>query len=213
MDTPKILNDIVQYLKNISFKISENVEGEGRAGSLNDESSIKKLLFSCEEFKKYIYKVPPRRFGDILVEDPGSGQIYVVNIKTSLGGTDNVTSKLGFLYAFTDIKYEDLPSRIDWKTFDRLLKKHKADIPNKDYWFLCVNKNDTQDILIRGCKQINYYKENPTNFLQVDWKKEKTSPPANRTYEEAYDIIIMGIIRCYMKSFNNLPDDWKNYLK
>lgn len=208
---PKVLNDIVQFLQAAKIQISEKVEGEGRGGSLKDEGTIKRLLQAQPKFKNHVFDVPPRRFGDMLVKDYKTNQMHVVNIKTSIGSADNATSKMGFLYAFTDIAYDELPGSMNWRKFDQLLKSRRADIPNKDYWFLCVDKNDTSNVMIRGCKQINFYGENanPSNLLQINWSKEKTVPPANRTYDQAYDVIIMGIARCYAKAFANLPDDWK----
>lgn len=211
---PKILTDIVEFLKTAQIQISEKVEGEGRGGSLKDEGTIKRLLQSHTKFKDYVFDVPPRRFGDMLVKDYKSDMLYVVNIKTSIGSSDNATSKMGILYAFTDLTYDELPGSMNWKKFDKLLKERAADIPDKDYYFLCVDKNDTKNIIIRGCKQINCYGENanPSNLLQINWSKEKDLPPKERTYDEAYDTIVMGIARCYVKAFNNLPNSWKNLI-
>lgn len=208
---PQILNDVVNALKLAKIEISEKVEGEGRGGSLKDEGTIKTFLQEHAELGAYIHDVPPRGFGDMRVEDPDTGEIYVVNIKTSIGSTDNATSKIGFLYAFTDLTYEDLPGSMNWKKFNTLLAEHKADIPNKDYWFLCVDKNDSSNVMIRGAKQIVNWGENanPANLLQINWTKEKKCEPAYRTYDEAYEVIINGIARCYKKAFNNLPDEWK----
>jgi hypothetical protein len=64
--------------------------------------------------------------------------------------------------------------------------------------------------MIRGAKQINCWKENanPANLLQIAWKKEKALLPVERTYDEAYDVLVGGIKRCYTKSLRKLPDDW-----
>ena len=96
---------------------------------------------------------------------------HVVNIKTSIGSTDNATSKIGFLYALTDMEPEEMPGNMNWKKFIELLNERESDIPLKDYWFLCVDKKDSSNVLIRGAKQINCWKENanPANMLQIDW--------------------------------------------
>ena len=212
---PKVLNDIVDVLRAEKIKISEKVEGEGRGGSLNDEGTIKRFLQSHSELKSYIFDVPPRGFGDMLVLDYDGFTYHVVNIKTSIGSSDNSTSKIGFLYAFTDIKYEELPKSMNWKKFHKLLNDRKADIEEKDYWFLSVDKNDSSNVLIRGAKQIVNWIENanPANLLQINWSKEKNCEPAVRTYEQAYDVIINGIVRCYKKAFNNLPEEWIEEIK
>lgn len=209
-NAPKVLNDIVEVLKAEKIKISEKVEGEGRGGSLNDEGTIKRFLQSHKKFKDHVFDVPPRGFGDMIVLDYDKTTKHVVNIKTSIGSSDNSTSKIGFLYAFTNISYDELPKSMNWKKFDKLLKEKKADIPGRDYWFLSVDKNDSSNVLIRGAKQIVNWCENanPANLLQINWTKEKACGPAIRTYDEAYEVIIGGIVRCYKKAFNNLPDEW-----
>jgi hypothetical protein len=211
---PKILNDVVIAVSNARMVLSENVEGEGRGGSLVDEGLIKKLLVS-KFGEKRIMSVPPRGFGDILVLDYDDKTLHVVNIKTSLGSSDNGTSKLGFLYALTDIDYYDLPKSINWKKFHSLLKTRGKDIKNKDYWYLCIDKNDTGKVIIRGSKQIVNWVQNANtaNLLQINWTKERECEPANRTFEEAKSVIVGGIINCFKKSFNNLPTEWQDIIK
>lgn len=203
---PKILVEVAEALKNAKVEISEKVEGEGRGGSLKDEGTIKKYLQ-----KKFgtdvILDVPARGAGDILVKDGDT--IHPVNIKTTFGSTDNATSKIGFLYALTDIDYYDLPKSMGWKKFSALIKERKADIKGRDYYYLCVDKNDSSNVLIRGAKQINCYRlnANPSNMLQIDWKKEKELPPVERTYDEAHETLVGGIKECIKKFINNLPED------
>lgn len=212
---PKVLNDIVDVLKKEKITISEKIEGEGRGGSLNDEGTIKRFLQSHSKFKSHVFDVPPRGFGDMLVLDYDGKTHHVVNIKTSIGSSDNSTSKIGFLYAFTDIAYDALPKSMNWKKFNKLLKEQKADIQGRDYWFLSVDKNDSGNVLVRGAKQIVNWCENanPANLLQINWNKEKSCDPADRTYDEAYEVIIGGIVRCYKKAFNNLPEEWIKEIK
>ena len=52
---PKVLKDIENYLKNYQIDIHENVEGEGRGGSLNDEGTIKRVLSNSTKFKNHIF--------------------------------------------------------------------------------------------------------------------------------------------------------------
>ena len=211
---PSILNDVVNALKSEKISIADKIEGEGRGGSLQDEGTIIRFLQSNEKFGKNILNIPPRGFGDMLVVDYDQKTFYVVNIKTSIGSSDNATSKLGFLYAFTNLTYEELPRSMGWKKFHALLKERKADMPNKDYWYLCVDKNDSSNVMVRGCKQIANWVENanPANLLQINWKKEKLSDPVNRTYDEAYDVIVNGISRCFRKTFDNLPEEMKEVI-
>jgi len=202
---PKILEDITEIISEEKIAISEAVEGEGRGGSLKDEGTIIRFLKDNPKLGKYILSEEARRFGDMTVLDYNGKTKYVVNIKTSIGGCDNATSKIGFLYALTDMEPEELPGNMNWKKFIELLNERKADIPTKDYWFLCVDKKDSSSVMIRGAKQINCWVENPhpANMLQIAWNKEKKMLPVERTYDESYDILIGGIKRCIEKFHAN----------
>ena len=207
---PKILEDVAEAVRKEKIAISEAVEGESRVASLKDEGTVIRFLKSDPVLGEYILSEKARKFGDMLVLDYDGITEYVVNIKTSIGSSDNATSRIGFLYALTDIEHEELPGNMNWEKFDNLIKSRKADIPTKDYWFLCVDKNDSSNVMIRGAKQINCWKENanPANLLQIAWKKEKALLPVDRTYDEAYDVLVGGIKRCYTKALRKLPDDW-----
>jgi hypothetical protein len=207
---PQILIDIVEWLKSYQIQISEAVEGEGRGGSLKDEGSIKKALWDSP-YKDKILDEQARRFGDMTVLDY-NGDKHVVNIKTSLGGTDNCFSKCGLVYALTDLEAEQLPCQMNFMKMNELIINHKADLPQKDYWFLCVNKRNSSEIMVRGAKQISNWvvNINPSNILQINWKKEKLCEPVGRTWDEAYETIIGGVKESLNRFWNNVPDEWKN---
>jgi len=206
---PKILKDVAEIIRKEKIVISEAVEGEGRGGSLKDEGTIIRFLENDPILGEYILSEEARRFGDMTVLDYDGETKYVVNIKTSIGKNDNATSKIGFLYALTDMEPEEMPKNMNWKRFMELLNDRKADIPTKDYWFLCVDKNNSSNVMIRGAKQINCWTENanPANMLQIGWKKEKELAPIERTYDESYEVLVGGIKRCIAKFFDNLPED------
>jgi len=206
---PQILKDVAEAIRKAKITISEAVEGEGRGGSLIDEGTIIRFLMNDPVLGKYILKPGARKFGDMTVLDYDGKTKYVVNIKTSLGGTDNATSKIGFLYALTDMEPEEMPGNMNWEKFMELLNDRKADIPTKDYWFLCVDKKDSSNVMIRGTKQINcwYENPNPSNMLQISWSKEKKLPGVDRTYNEAYEVLIGGIKRCLQKDYDRLPEE------
>ena len=211
MKLPKVLEDIQTFLKSNPIAINGNVEGEGRGGSLLDEGSVKRALFNHPVFRDYTIDVPARGFADIIILDYDKKTKHAVNIKTSIGSCDNATSKGGFLYAFTDLEIDDIPKSMNWIKFENLLQKHQKDIPHKDYYFLCIDKNDSTEVLIRGCKSIRNWIENanPSNLLQINWNKEKKSEPVEQTHEEARETICGGLITCQIKHNNNLPESWQ----
>jgi hypothetical protein len=205
--TPQILLDIVELLKETGIPIYAKVEGEGRAGSLKDEGTVKKLLMEHPKFKKYVEDAKPRACGDIWVKDYNNTTIHVVNIKTSFGSTDNAYSRTAFAYALTDLKAEDLPLSMTSKKMFELLKTNKCDDPNKDLWYLHIDKKDSKNVMIRGAKQINEWKPNPdqSNVMQINWKKEKTMEPLHRTWDEAYNVMIGGVKQSLRKCLANYP--------
>ena len=210
---PRILLDICNYLKNYNIDISDAVEGEGRGGSLKDEGSIKKSLWNSP-YKDRVFDEKARRCGDMTVKDY-NGDMHVVNIKTSMGGTDNCFSKCGIVYAFTRLKAEELPYSMNFTEMNNLINKYKADISTKDYWFLCVNKKNSNEVMVRGAKQIKNWvvNINPSNILQVNWKKEKLHEPVSRTWDEAYEVIIGGAKESLNKFWSNVPNEWKSNTK
>ena len=74
------------------------------------------------------------------------------------------------------------------------------------------DKNDSSNVIIRGAKQINNWvvNINPSNVLQVNWSKEKSMPPKERTYEEAFEVIIGGVKKSLNEFWKNIPEDWKD---
>ena len=143
--TPQILIDIVETLKVEKIKIAEKVEGEGRVASLSDEGTIIRFLQAHPILGKYISSGETRAMGDMLVTDYNGVTIHPVNIKTSIGSSDNATSKGGILYALTNLRLDQIPFAMGWDKFYNLLDSHKADIEGKDYWFLSVDKNDSSN--------------------------------------------------------------------
>ena len=210
--TPKTLQDVEIYLKEYQIKIRENIEGEGRAASLVDEGTVKKALREDTTLRPHILDKRPRGMADMEVLDYNGVTKYITNIKTSLGNNDNCFSKAGLVYALTDLEPEDIPKQMNFLKMDELIQKHKADIPEKDYWYLCVDKKDSSNVLIRGAKQISTWtiNINPANILQINWGKEKTLSPVERTWDEAYDVIINNAKRSLNRFWNNVPQEWKS---
>ena len=208
---PQVLIDIATYLKERKIEISEKVEGEGRGGSLKDEGSIKRALYEHEIFKDLIIDETARKFGDMIVLDYDKTTRHPVNIKTSIGSTDNCFSKAGTVYAFTDLNDTDIPKAMNFNKMNELIKKYGKDIPQRDYWFLCVDKNDSSNVMVRGAKQINCWTVNinPSNVLQVNWTKEKALPPKLRTYEDVKEVILGGVKKSLNEFWKNIPHEWK----
>tara|TARA_Y100000389_G_scaffold204506_1_gene257491 strand:- start:3669 stop:4370 length:702 start_codon:yes stop_codon:yes gene_type:complete len=213
---PKILQDIVTHLKTQNISISENVEGEGRGGSLKDEGTVKQCLFDSE-FKEYIIDTKARKFGDMIVKDYNNTDFHVVNIKTSkMSSSDNCFSKAGVVYALTDLPYNsNYLGPMNLKQMVDRINTFKADKKHKDYYFLCIDKNNNSNVFCRGSKTINNWKVNinPSNILQIDWKNEECTVPIERTWDEVYDVLVNQAKKSTMKFMSNLPQEWLNDFK
>lgn len=209
MTLPPILKEIEEFLQTKNIQCHENIEGEGRAASLMDEGIIKRLLI--EKFPDNIIDQSARKLGDILIKD-NDGVIYPVNIKTSLGGTDNCFSKGGFIFALTHLNLEQIPSSMNLKKMKNLIDDNRYDNPMKDYWFLCVDKKSSS-VMIRGAKQINHWiiNINPSNILQINWTKEKQCEPVLRNGDDAYNVLIEnGVKESIMRyQSESIPEDWR----
>lgn len=195
---PKILNAIVEALSKANINAVAD-DDEGRVNSKKDEANVIDWLLRNKKFKGKVRPVSLRQFGDIIVTDE-NGTDHYVNIKTSSGGSDNAFSKLGFLWAFTDLPIEKLPKSISNKKWFELICKHKKNI-GRDYWFLSFNKSNMNEVTLRGVKQIENWGKNPTNNLQINWKKEHETKIKKYSFEEAWQrVIIDGVLFC-----------WENY--
>lgn len=197
---PQILNDIVEALKGANLQ-AVNENDEGRVNSKQDEDNIIAWLKNQPQFANCIQSGALRNFGDMTVLD-NNGVGHVVNIKTSIGSGDNAFSKLGMLWALTDLTIDDfkemkIANKISDNYFAELVLAHKADT-ERDYWFLSLDKNDFSHVVLRGVKQITNWGKNPTNNLQINWSKEHNSEPGDRPFDEVFeDVITDGVFRCW----------------
>ena len=206
----KIFEEIKHAIKQ-STLVAESQDGEGRVNSKLDEKNI--ILILKEKFPNNVIDTAERMFADVIIVADDGTRCHT-NIKTSIGGSDNAFSKLGFLMAFTDITEEELAdgslggkfdSKIDDQNFVRLMEERKKDTP-RDYYFLALDKNNmTAEPIIRGVKEIENWGWNTTNNAQIVWEREKNSSGKSRTFDEAYDEIIKnGVYRCWRKK----ADQW-----
>lgn len=204
LEKPIILTELVSFLEDTQLVSDENAEG--RYGSTADENNITTLIKQDAYWSKYVYRdsmVSTRSFIDIALKDLtliDGHDIYPINIKTSkLDTSDNVLSKQGFLYALTSMTIEELPGQMTWDKFLELFSAHTVNIPNKDYWYLVFDKSNMQNVFLRGSKQIINWKSNPSNDIQIDWKKEVLSTEKGYSYKESCENIIYTLKDAAMK--------------
>ena len=172
---PNILYKIKEHLSNNNITIC-SLSDDGRTNSCFDENTIISHLIS--EFGERINKPDIRMWYDILVYDYRYGWIPV-NIKTTTTRSPDNTGNLAMcVYSYTDEEL-DLSKKYSNGPMSKLLiekiKENKLNyILKKDYYFLVVNKNNTKEIIINGCKGLSQLNPNSNNLpFQVDWSKNK----------------------------------------
>lgn len=174
---PLIMYKIKKYLLSQSFKFSNKNE-DGRVNSSIDEDEIIKLLI--EKFNEKIKKPKIRMWYDILVFD----YIYnwiPVNIKTTTTFTSDNTGNLAMcVYSYTD-EFLDIHSDKSYENgkmsnilFNKLKNKKYNRNAKKDYYFVVLNKTDSNDIIINSVKGLTFLTPNINNLpFQVNWSKNK----------------------------------------
>jgi hypothetical protein len=172
---PLIMYKIKHFLlsKNIVFSTQTD---DGRVNSSIDEDTIITLLI--QEFNQRIKKPKVRMWYDILAYDYMYGWIPI-NIKTTkTARSDNVGNLAMCVYAYTD---EELNIHRE-KTYENgemseilyeKLKNKKYNLNHKkDYYFLVLNKTNSNDIIVNSVKGLNILCPNANNLpFQVCWKK------------------------------------------
>ena len=205
---PTILTELVNDLKTANLIAEDNVNGEGRVASLVDEEHITQWISNHQRWGTLYIEVPARKPGDFYLRDVENDLIHVINIKTTKGTSDNATSMVGFIYALTDLTIEELPSFATEKTLLEYVQNRGVDNPMKDYYYLTFNKNNMNDVFIRGSKQIVNWCSNPSNKLQINWSKEWETEYPNYTYEESKNNIIGGLKEVWDKVKLKMPEGW-----
>jgi len=177
---PLILYIIRRYLISKEFEFSKHND-DGRINSCMDEDEIIKLLI--ENFSNKIKKPKMRMWYDILIFDYIYGWIPC-NIKTTSTLTHDNTGNLAMcVYAYTN-EYLDIHKNNSYENgkmsnilYNKLKNKeyNKNNKNNKkDYYFIILNKTNTDDIIINSIKGLTILTPNINNLpFQVCWNKNR----------------------------------------
>jgi len=172
---PLILYKIQNYLYKIKIKFSSQNE-DGRVNSSIDEDEI--ITHLITEFKDKIKKPKIRMWYDILAYDFQYGWLPI-NIKTTTTQTSDNTGNLAMcVYAYTneelDINKSYENGKMSELLFTKLKNKEYNKRAKKDYYFLVLNKNDTNMIIVNSVKGLESITPNINNLpFQVNWSKNK----------------------------------------
>jgi len=172
---PLIMYTIKKYLSKTKIEFSKHTD-DGRINSCIDEEEIIKLLIT--EFGKRIEKPNIRMWYDILAFDYRYGWIPI-NIKTTTTlSCDNTGNLAMCVYAYTDVKLNIRKSYTNGKMSRILVNKLKDKKYNKtnkkDYYFVVLNKNKSNDVIVNSVKGLSVLTPNINNLpFQICWKKNR----------------------------------------
>jgi len=168
---PLILYIIQNYLSKQNYNFI-NINNDGRVNSNFDEDQIIDILEN--RFGNKIKKPAIRNWFDVGIYDTYYGWLPI-NIKsTKIKTSDNVGNLALCVHAYTNYTldlnctYDNGPMACI--LFDKLKNKEYNYQHKKDYYFLVLNKNDNQDIIINSVKGLTKITPNLNNLpYQVKW--------------------------------------------
>ena len=179
---PNKLLKIKAYLESESFRLSGK-QSDGRINSSINENEIIKFIN-----KKFQITVPNSRYwADFSFEE--KEKFFPVNIKiTEANKHDNLNCKLGLYYALCG-KLPDFANEIPWeKYFKKLSENMKRN--NLDYYFLVINKNNKNEIIVNRLKGLSKLQPNGNNLpFQCRWEDNK-EVLKNRSFEASKKFLL-----------------------
>lgn len=201
MNKEELFQKIINILTKDKF-IANTISKDGRINSVKDEDDIKDILLNSE-LHDYIISQDIRKVADIIFDI--NGKKYYFNIKTTNGkSADNIFSKIGTLLAFTNIDENNLKNAISWNKFTELLFSNLKET-DRDYYYLVVDKNSGR-VMIRGLKELNIIKSNPSNILQMEWYKEFDRPKRENSFEDSFKYVSKKICESLNKDITGKND-------
>lgn len=155
---------ICNYLQTSRFQLSDK-QNDGRINSILNEDEVLKII----ERKFNIETPQARDWADFYINKTP------VNIKiTTTNTADNASSKKGLYYALTGEIYV---GNGQWDNYLKLLKENLKET-EKDYYFLVINKEDTNDVFINSLKNISSLQPSGNNLpFQIKWCDNKKLNP------------------------------------
>ncbi|WP_222845392.1 hypothetical protein [Mycoplasma nasistruthionis] len=211
-DYDLVLKELVNYLKTQSLYLSKNTD-DGRISSIINEYELTKVILNSysnikifKEWNLVIDVQPsPRWWFDILIKNPTESFYCPINIKISSfknSSADNLSSKEGLFFALTGLVKNKCP--ITWDKYFKLLSTSLKE-NERDYYFLVINKDDTNEIFFNSLKRLRVIVPNGNNLpFQCKWSDNKTI--INRTFKESKDFILKNLAISVLRRAKILDD-------
>ncbi len=209
MPIPQELIKIQQFLTSDNFSLSRTTN-DWRINSAVNEDEIKERISS----RFTILNARARERYDFAIQSEDNTKYYYVNIKvTETTNADNLNCKLWIYYALT-WRIPPFRNEINRNDYLNHLKNDMRETP-EDYYFLVVNKKNTQDVFVTWLKWLNSLQINWNN-LPFQCKRDDNRTYINRTYEEAKEFLL-GTFWASLKNradayftFQRLFDEYDN---
>jgi hypothetical protein len=164
------VTEITNYIRDLDFKLDRSHHADGRVNSAINEYTI------LQKIRREFPIDVPRIRGWYDFGITASGIFYPVNIKIStFKGNDNLNCKLGLYYTLTDT-IPEFKNEIGWSDFFFRLFEDMSEVRDtkSDYYFIVINKNDTNDVFWTSLKRISMLTPNGNNLpFQAKWSDNR----------------------------------------
>ena len=197
------LSKITEAIKGKDLKFTHDSQDKRTDSTINEQKVID-YLRTVDGVGEYMIEVPARHWSDVIFKV--GDETIVINIKLpnlQKGGNDDAYSRAGLLWSLTDIPFEDIPHPCRDIQLANSLVNNPSQTKYRDYYYLVIDKHDTNNVMCRGLKEINNIVLNPINTFQINWKKECALIPCIRTQEEARNYILDNLKNVNQKAVNS----------
>lgn len=179
---PQVVGDICSYLRATNLNLS-CITSDGRLNAAINEDEIISII----ERQFDILKPRARAWYDFAIEQ--DGLFIPINIKvTDTTHADNLNCKLGLYYALTG-RIPSFQNEIGWLPYFEELHKNFGYDKSHDYYFLIVNKSNTEDVFCTTLKSLKTLQPNGNNLpFQSRWRDNRE--PQIRSFEAAADMLL-----------------------
>lgn len=207
---PAILIYVRKYLLSCNIKCYNKFK-DGRHNSYNDENTIINKLEQNTSLMGRIYYPDIRMWYDILLLDDKYGWIPV-NIKsTTTKSCDNIGNLAVCCYSYTNekMKFDRMYNNGDMaKVLYDKLNKYEYNDNKRDYYFIVINKNKPNDIIINSVLGLSKLSPNINNLpFQIKWDDNREYKYTN--IEDKINLFI----DCIKKSNNSWREHFINNIQ
>ena len=191
-----------------TIRIDFAAGGDGRLGSAVKEDEYLQIFKNkmAELHPNMVVEIaPPRFWYDVRVAG------IPINLKLTSLGTDNCMNKKAVYYSLTGS--EGYPYASNWNDFWARIRdgpRKEMRVQSTEYHYLVVNKADG-DFILKSMFDIQNFRPNACNDLQIDWKKEFRVRDV-LSEDEDYDQVCKSLLETIQTSVRMAHSTSANFL-